>query len=140
MNDNSTTSSSQRQVLQEAAEYLRAKPPWVRGVISAFRRFLFIAIPVVIWALLLLVDGILPERLLFGLTLAMVVVLFLLSIPLSILHRLDTILSAVMDFSGSSRSIALLVALCYVLVNFVVIGAIVGFVRGKRRGAGPGRR
>jgi hypothetical protein len=115
-----------------AAEFLRGKPPWVLGINKALQRFLFIAIPTVIWSVLLLFEGILPEALRFGFTIAIVVVLFLLSIPLSIIHRLDVILADVSSYTNNSKSAAMLVALLYVMINFIIIGAIGGWLKGRK--------
>lgn len=133
--DSGTKSSSSNKIssMQMAAvEFLRGKPAWVLGMYIAARRFLYIAVPVIIWCIALLFEKSLPSTLVFGFTIVTTVALFLLSIPLSLLYRADLLLAEVMSFSGDSKSFALLVSLFYVFVNFMIIGAISGLLKALR--------
>ena len=131
---NSDSKYTVESVQLAAAEFLRGKPKWVLGMAAAVRRFLYVAIPVCIWCVALIFEEALPQSLVFGLTNLIAVILFLLALPISALQRADLVLEKVYSFSGNSAIVGLLMLLGIMLVNFLIIGAIKGFldmIRGR---------
>lgn len=95
-----------------------------RGVKSALRAFAWVAVPIVVWVLLLRLD-LLSEILTGRGNLIISVILFLLSIPVSIFIRLDKLL---IDYGlGLDDEYKLLAMLPIVLANFLLVGAYRGW-------------
>ncbi|MCB0324683.1 MAG: hypothetical protein KDD69_13970 [Bdellovibrionales bacterium] len=104
---------------------------WERGVQTALRRFQFVAGATFAW-LVAAVFQLLPLPMIDASRLILSVVLFVLAIPTAIILRLD-------DFSKNwgadgYHNLVILVALLMVLLNFVAIGAVVGWLRGDTPG------
>ena len=104
------------------------KSGWLSGMITGFRRFLYIAAVVAIWIGLCRFELIEAPLRNAG-TLCISAVLFFFAMPCSIFLRMDQLLS---DWSPSVRpDILLLVALPMVLLNFLLFGAVRGALRRK---------
>ena len=128
------TKNTVESVQLAAAEFLRGKPSWVLGMAVAVRRFIYVAIPVVLWCIALIFENSLPQSLVFGMTNFIAVVLFLLALPVSALQRADLVLEKVYGFSGNSAIVGLLMLLGIMLINFLIIGALKGLldsIRGR---------
>lgn len=100
-----------------------------RGVVSAIRRFLGVGFFVALFLLVSryeLVDSLLTEK--FGLVVQ--AVLYLLSVPMGLFFRLDTLRLADPSLTPSQL---LLAALGMVFLNFVAVGALSGLVFRRER-------
>ena len=106
---------------------------WKDGAKTAFGRFLWVGVPVVIWVLLSRFE-LLSETVAGSGTLIISVVLFVLAIPFSMIFRLDTA-SSYFAFQEMPEA-ALLVSLLFVLANYLLIGAFMGWLRGRRNESG----
>jgi hypothetical protein len=103
--------------------------PMKEGVIAAIRRFLGVAFFVALFLLVSrydLVDSLLTEK--FGLVVQGV--LYLLSVPVGLFLRLDTLRLTDPSLTPSQL---LLTALGVVLLNFIAIGALSGLVGSRER-------
>jgi len=118
-----------QQARREAAKSLQQLPRWKEGVITALRRFAYVAALVIIWCVVLY-TGIAPEMLMGSLTLVLSVGLFILAMPLGLFVRLDNLIG---EWSGLYSDIGgLLAALVVIGINFVIVGALAGFLRRKK--------
>ncbi len=127
---------------QAAAKSLTALPPWRQGVKTALVRFGSFAGVVLIWCVLQ-ASGIVPTGVSIPITLALSVIVFLLSIPTGLLFRMDNMMSWGGTFGETGNMI---VGLLVVLVNFILIGAVRGFLSGaftggaEAKGSQPGTK
>ena len=103
-----------------AAVPVSGKPPAASWLIAAakaaFQAFLYVAAVVGIW-LAVMHFGIIDEGIAGSVTLVLGVLLFLLALPVSAVFHLDQVMLGQTD-----NSRALLIALCFVLLNFELIG------------------
>ncbi len=104
--------------------------PWERGARTAFRRALYVAAPVFLWMILSLLD-LISLSLSTNLSLCFSVLLYLLGIPLSILFGLDSF--ALEWAPESSNELIMLVFLVVMGLNFTLIGAVRGWLRGEEQ-------
>lgn len=105
----------------------RPLSPWERGARSGLKRSLYVAAPVLVW-MILSIFGLISVSLSTNLLLCFSVALYLLGIPLSILFGLDSF--ALEWAPDSSNETIMLVFLLVVSLNFTLIGAIRGWLRG----------
>ena len=112
---------------QNAAQFLLEPPGWKRGVRTAVRRFCYFAAGVVAFSLLVAID-ILPSGINTLITFVLSIAVYLLAIPIGLLLRMDNMMTWGTPFGELGK---LVVGLLIVLVNFVCIGALRGFLAGS---------
>lgn len=96
-----------------------------RSVVKALRFFVYVAVPILIWNGLAYFE-LIPQKHSDAGMLILSVALFFLSMPCSFLFRMDSVMA---NFQFvSHRELSLLIALGFVLVNFVVLAVLRGVV------------
>jgi len=101
---------------------------WLAGMKTAFRRFLWIAAFIFAWTGICYFEVLIGREYRAVISMLISVLLFFLAIPVSIVFRMDTLMA---DYAVESfRELALLLALPVVLLNFLFVGAVVGWKRG----------
>ena len=121
------------QARKAAAAMLSADTPWKRGVKTALRRYLYLAAPTVVWCIILKL-GLFTPTVTFPVTMVFTLLVFLASIPLGLVFRVDSMIDSVYRLTGDSVAIGLLAALGVALVNYMLVGALMGWLRGRTIG------
>lgn len=112
-----------------AAEGRDPRPGWRRGMRVAFRRFLYVAGFILIFNLVSYFQ-LAPAMFIVEAGLVIAVILFFLALPCSAVLRVDRWVEAWSVPEG--QELAIFISLFAVMINFLVLGTLVGWVRGRR--------
>ncbi len=105
-------------------------PAWKQGLKRGWMRFRFVAVPALLWIVLSKYQIVNLEAKFAG-DVVTSITLFVLGIPVTLLLRLDRFYTQWALDEGRVE-VALIIALAMVFVNFLLVGAGMGWLRAKR--------